>query len=479
MALLMFLVLTQAGAQAQTDSGQQPGDNSQAAGTPSASPDQPSTPTIGVENPPLTGLDAPGLETNAAPRSFLVPGVELSEALDSNIGSQSASAAVHSATRLLGSLAVQRFWSKYEVAADYVGGGAFYNTQGVGAQQVHSVEAEGRRRWQTGQLALREVFSYLPEGSFGFGAYGGAGAYGGYRSALGGLGFGLPAGGFGGQLDFFGASQFGSLGQEPRISNTALADIVEDLSPRSSITVAGSYGLVHFTDNPLNLIDSRQTSAQVGYNYEFTRRDQIAVLYGFQSFHFPSLGGAETFNTNLINLLYGHRISGRLDFVIGGGPQITRINDPFFGHSSRVSGSGRASLRYHFPKASVGLSYDHYNTSGSGFFAGARTDVAHATLTRPVGRKWDGMLDIGYAHNKRLQQSFLGINADSSTYGYAGGALRRQLGREFGAFLSYQFNYQVFDSSFCGAGNAVCNRISNRHVLAVGLDWHPRPIRLD
>jgi len=178
-------------------------------------------------------------------------------------------------------------------------------------------------------------------------------------------------------------------------------------------------------------------------------------------------------------LLYGHRISGRLDFVIGGGPQVTQIHDPFFGSSNRLSGSGRASLRYRFPKAAVGLSYEHYNTSGSGFFAGARSDIAHVTLTRPVGRRYDGILDLGYAHNKRLQQSFLGINADSSTYGYVGGALRRQFGREFGAFLSYQFNYQVFDNSFCGSGNAVCNRISHRHVLAVGLDWHPRPIRLD
>ena len=203
------------------------------------------------------------------------------------------------------------------------------------------------------------------------------------------------------------------------------------------------------------------------------------MLYGFQQFHYPGFVGAGTFKTNLINVLYGHRISGRLDFVVGAGPQITHTEDPVFGAKNALSGSGRFSLRYRYPKTALALSYEHYNTTGSGLFAGASSDVVQFSISRPIGRKWDWISDIGYSHNKRLQTSVVGISAGSFSYGYAGFALRRQLGRQFGTFLSYQFNEEGFGNSFCGPGATSCSRIAQRHIVAVGLDWHPRPIRLD
>src|SRR5208282_615274 len=135
---------------------------------------------------------------------------------------------------------------------------------------------------------------------------------------------------------------------------TALVELTELLNPRSSVTLTGSYGLTDFTDNPSGcaptepyccqpagtcgpptttfcpptanccpppsdavlpfispgcLINSRQFAAQVGYNYQLGRRDQIAVVYGYQDFSYPvtSLG---SFTTNHVHVLYGHRISG-------------------------------------------------------------------------------------------------------------------------------------------------------------------------
>ena len=127
------------------------------------------------------------------------------------------------------------------------------------------------------------------------------------------------------------------------------------------------------------------------------------------------------------------------------------------------------------------MSYDHYNSSGSGFFVGASSDVARLDATRPVGRLWSGTLDIGYSHNNRVvpNPASFGIAAQSYNYLYAGAGVRRQLGRDFGLSISYQFNNLGFDSSFCGSTSTPCSRTSQRHVAAVGLDWHPRPIRLD
>jgi len=478
--VLIFLALALGTGWAQSDSGQRPADNSQQPGTaPAPAFGQDNPPPQSSDNPPISGLDQPSLEPRAAARSYLIPGAQVSEAVDSNVTDAENSSSINSVTRALGSLTLQKFWHRYDVALDYVGGGAFYTRRGTNNAQLHQLDADQRFLWRTGQLAIRDSFSYLPEGSFGYGSFGGAGALSGMGGVVGG----------GVNNNFFGPGQFASLGQQPRISNVALADISESFNPRSSVTLAGSYGLVHFTNSALGFINSRQVSAQAGYNYQLNRKDQIGLVYGYQDFRYPSSVGS-SFNTNLVNVMYGHRISGRMDLVLSGGPQLTHIRTcislipgiPCVPVSnSRLSGSGRASLRYRFPKTSVGLYYDHYNSNGSGFFVGATSDVARLDATRPLGRVWSGTANIGFTHNNRLVANPLGIgvSAQSYEYLYAGGGVRRQLGRNFGLSISYQFNDLAFDSSACGPARLPCNRISQRHVATVGLDWHPRPIRLD
>jgi len=465
----LFLALALGIAWAQDDGGQTapPADQAGAA----SSPDNPQQPPA---NPPISGIDQPALEHGLTERSFLIPGAQISESVDSNVGNEFGDEAVHGVTRALGSLILQRLWNHYDLSLGYVGGAALYSGFSESSSQVHQFDAVQRIRWQRGQFAVRDEFSYLPEGSFGFGAYGGSG---GYELGLGGIGMGgialSPLG------NFFGPGQFGSVGQAPRITNISAADVTQDLTARSSVTAAGSYALVHFTDDNSGFIDSRQTSAQAGYDYQLTRRDQIALIYGFQDFRYPDLAG-ESFTTHLWHVLYGHRISERMDFIVGGGPQLTILDNPFLGSTHQLSLSGRAELRYKFPKTSLGIFYDHYNTGGSGFFPGAKSDIVRVSLARPITRKWDAMADIGYAHNSRIQSPLFGfgVNATSYQYVYAGAAVHRQLGRNFSVFVSYQFNELAFDSSFCAAG-ASCNRTSQRHVATIGLDWHPRPIKLD
>jgi hypothetical protein len=56
--------------------------------------------------------------------------------------------------------------------------------------------------------------------------------------------------------------------------------------------------------------------------------------------------------------------------------------------------------------------------------------------------------------------------------------MRKQIGRTLRVYGSYQFNDLLFDNSFCQS-TTPCNRISQRHVGTIGLDWTPRPMRLD
>jgi hypothetical protein len=451
------------------------GQNTQTVGT---LPDSQSNPPQEMpQNPPLSGLDPPSLGPLFPTRSFFVPGAHVSEALDTNVGQTSGNTAVNGVTRALGSLMLQKIGGRYVTALDYVGGVAFYTGFSPSVTQIQQFDAEQKILWRTGALTVRDRFSYLPEGSFGFGVYGESGAY---NLGLGGIGYvgGTLGQGLGG---LFGLGEFASLSQEPRIDNLSVVDVVQSLSARSSITVAGGYEIVHFTDNTANFIDSNQITAQVGYNYQLTRRSQIAVIYGFQDFQYPNIPGS-SFDTQVINVLYGYRISGRMDFLVGAGPQFTSINNSaaFGGSSNQVTLSARAALRYRFPRTLVGIYFDRYDSAGSGYFAGAVSNVVRFSVSRPITRLWSATADIGYAHSSALQPTLAGPLPPSTNtfqYVYAGAAVHRPLGRHFALFFSYQFDDIWFNGSSCSAGT-LCGS-APRNVAAVGLDWHPRPMRLD
>jgi hypothetical protein len=427
-----------------------------------------------VANPPITALDAPSLEPNIQARSMLIGGVQGSESLDTNVNGEPNTTQFRSVTRLLGGLTMQRLWSRYNFGAAYVGGVAFYPQVSPVVRNVQALQAQQGVTWKTGQLTLRDSFSYLPEGSFGYGAYGGAP---GFELGLGGIGNGngLLGIGLGGQYGILGSSQYGTLGEVPRITNVALGDVVQALSPRSSVTAAGSYALVHFTDSSSDFINSHQAAAQAGYNYSLTPRDQIGVAYGYREFFYPSDIGADNVSSHIIQLLYGHRITGRLDFVIGAGPQWTEIHNPSQ-NSTSLSGSGRFTLRYRWPRTTMALSYLAYDTAGSGFFAGAESQIVRISVDRVIARRWEALTDVGFSHNRRLQDAVLGVDATAFNYWFAAVGVRRAFSRNLGAFVAYQYNRQVFDNFDCVGSN--CN-VTQRHVVTFGVDWHFRPIRLD
>jgi len=315
------------------------------------------------------------------------------------------------------------------------------------------------------------------------------------------------------------------------LTNLGIADLVENLTPKSALTLAAGYGIVHFygalnediggTEVPLNIsfVGSREFTGQAGYDRVLNAKDQVALSYGYQAFDFSTVN--TSFHSNVIQAMYGHRISGRMDFVIGAGPQFTHIDDnpqlctflgmPLFNFpladcapsavmtfpqkSNHISVAGRVSLRYKFPKTSAALSFQRYTTSGSGVFAGAQSNMAHLDLRRPLNRIWDVFADAGYSRNSRLQLAGSTVNANTFTSSYAGIGLHRQFGRNLRAFVSYQFNYLTFDVPVCPTGSVLqaglcessgnpvafttAGRISQRQVGSIGLDWTPRPIRLD
>ena len=117
--------------------------------------------------------------------------------------------------------------------------------------------------------------------------------------------------------------------------------------------------------------------------------------------------------------------------------------------------SAQARLRYRFTKTMLDLSYERFETSGAGLFAGSQSDIARLTATRPLTRVWNASFDVGYARNGRIQpltvdqltaclnsttnQNACPANdANTYSYGFAGVSINRHFGHDFHGFLSYQ-----------------------------------------
>jgi len=431
-----------------------------------------------TNNYPVSGLDQPPLGPFVPARSFVILGAHISEALDSNVGNNVVSSGLVGVTRALGSVMLQKTGSHSLTAFDYVGGVIYYPSQDPSISQIHQFDAEQKLMWKSGQLTFRDQFSYLPEGTFGFGAYGESGAS---SLGLGSIGFQGEALGMG-LGGIFTLAEFASLGQQSRIDNLAIVDLDQSLSKRSAITLAGGYGLIHFTDDSAGFINTNQITAQAGYDYQVSRKTQIAFVYGFQQFQYPNIPGS-SFVTHVGTFMYNRRITGRMDLTLGAGPQVTVINNsPLFGGSSQiVTADATATLRYRFPRTSLALSYYRYNTGGSGFFLGATSDIVRFSISRPLGRVWTGGADVGYSHNDQIEPGFVSSLLPSSTnsfqYVYAGAVAQRPLGHHFDFFLSFQYDEQLFNSTVCTT--QPCNIQSQQFVGAIGLNWHSRPYRLD
>ena len=453
-------------------------DNSQSGAIPAPAFGQ-SAPVLNPENPPVSGIDEPGLDMKKASRSFISPAIQVGEAADTNENSQLGFSKVQPVSFVLGALDLQKFWPKTDVFLEYLGGGAFEVQPKYNVRQIQAVGFEGITRWRTGYVEVRDAFNYLPNGTLDVSTAEGMPGLG--------IAFGVGSGeGAPGIMRFGGGNE--AVGNVERIANTAVANIVQALSPRSAVTILGAFGNSHFFDSCAQtsgsqsvtcLINSDQTSVEGGYSRLVSRRDQLAAVFAYQLFRFPYNTGGELHN-EVFNVRWSRTISGRMRFVVGAGPQHTNLQYGTVQNSWSLS--GRALLHYQFERTSLMLSWIKYTSSGFGYYAGADSQLARLSLKRSIRRRYDLTAFFGYARNQRLQTATaadFGFKTDNE--GTAGIILRKHYGRTYDLFAAYTFNDSAFDvsgvpptSSPLGTGTQ-----ERRHRGVIGLEWHPKPSRIE
>jgi hypothetical protein len=429
-------------------------------------------PQLLPDNTALTGLLDPSLGVPSTNHSYWTPHVELALTLDSGTPDTAANSGWTTWTSLTGGVDLRWKSGRSDMTLDYVGGGIFSNDgsseNGI-VQDLNLVDRFNFRRWA---LTVIEQASYTPETPFGTGGFPGVSSPG-----------GLP--GLGGLI----AGQTIITNEGQRFLNTSLGEVDVFLTPRSSLTFAGGYSLLQSFDE--NLVDYGDAVAQAGYNYQVSRKDTVGVSYLFSGFRYSNFD--ESINSNTLQLSYGRKITGRLAFRIGAGPQFTTITTPFTpgtgvgsigpptgGSTTNLYWSLYTSLQYQMERTVLSASYNHGVSGGSGVIAGSLADTVTGSISRELSRSSIGAWNVGYSRNAELAAAGLPqvpFSNQPFDYWFTGVNYTRRWGRSLNMNVGYQLQYQNSNSSFCvGVG---CGSSFVRNLITFGVGWSKTPIPIE
>jgi hypothetical protein len=410
----------------------------------------------------LTGVLVPGVGSSEMRHSYWVPGIQYANEARSSALSPSTGSDWNSTSFVAGNLSLQARWSSSQLVVNYSGGGTFSTDNAQGNGYFHQLELAQVFSWRRWQWAFIDNFGYLPQSQFGFGA-----------------GSGLAVPGIGGSLGpsspglqpSYQPSQSIFTGVGSRYSNSITTQIVYLVSPRGSITLAGSYGILRFVE-PGN-IDSNDSIFSVGYNYALSKKDTIGVLYRFTEYRY--LGNPQAIRVQTAQLAYGRKITGRLALQMFVGPQLTAARVQQAGFTDPIPVAGGANLTYALPRMSLSAEYNHQLSGGSGVLTGSTTDEIQARISRRLSRLWSGNISFGYARNTGLNSSSGSSTSPTFDSWFAGARLDRPLGRTASFSIGYTAYVQESNTASCSIGTCGSHV---QHEVSASFQWHTRPLVL-
>lgn len=423
---------------------------------------------LAPDNRPLAGAQDLSLGAPALTHSYWQPHVDVTTTADSNALSATQKTGWTAWTSLSAGLDIHRISGNSDLSLSYLGGGSISNNGSANNGIVQGLTFQDKLSFRRSTVSLLDQLSYIPEAGFGYAGLGGL-------NLAGGGTIGLQPGLLPGQ------SILTARGQ--RISNTFVTQVDTFLTPRSSLTFLGSYGLMHFFDN--GLLNFSNAAFQGGYNYQWTRKDTFAVLYRFNAYRYDNFN--QSIDSHTVQVSYGRRITGRLAFQIAAGPQVGLFRTPISTGSGSSGGTGtttssltqiywslNTSLTYQLRRTGLGLSYSHGLGGGSGVLGGAVSDTVSGSVSRQLSRTFNGSWNVGFARNRGLAITPLFPSTQTYDSWFSSVNLSHPWGRSMNLFLNYLLQDQNSNSGFCVG--ATCGTSFVRHQISLGLDWHRQPI---
>jgi len=413
---------------------------------------------VAGDDRPLSGVQEQTLGANLGPRNVLTPSFTVVSQLATG---SSASGFSEPAlfNYLLATLDLNHASDRSELLLHYTGGGMLSSYLNSAIQEV---EFTYSYKWQRWTLLVGDDASYLSASPFGFGGVGGLDLLTGDS----------PFGPGGPLSSILGPNQTIPTIIVPRLSNTAVSQIEYKVSPRSSWTASGSYGMLDFLG--VDYINSTETLFQTGYNYSLNPRSSIAVIYRFDDFRFTQF--SQSIENHVMQLAYERNVTGRLNWHVAAGPSLVMLRGVLTGYGNNVSWAVDGSLNYKMDRATLQLSYDHLVTGGSGVLFGAQTGQVQATIERPLSPRWQGSASLGYATNGSLVPAAATLTKENYNSWYATIRLNHQFRPGTALFVSYQAQLEALSPGGCTT--PTCGGSSIAHEFSVGFNFGLRPISL-
>lgn len=430
--------------------------------------------TLQPDTHPLSGAQAIGVGAPAEGHSYWQPSLSVFSTFDSNADGVTAGWVNYES--FLGSVQAHRASARNDLELAYSGGGTVSSNSNLGNSVLQQFELGDTISLKRGEISFFNSTTYIPEVSFGFSGLGGISLPG---TGLLGLGYG------------FVPEESILAARDQRLANADMAQVNYYLSPRTSITLVGGYSLLHFLG--AGYFDFREPTGQVGYNYQWTRRDTVALLDNFNDFQFNGQG--ESIRDNRTDVSYGRRVTGRIGFEVKAGPEevfftvpsstsTTGTGMPVTGPGAPVTvltGNGgtkylwnlESSLNYAFERASASITYDHGVNGGSGVLIGAVGDNVSVDASRQFTREFTGALRFGYAKNRSLNGPVQLEGHPNFDYWFGGADVTHAFGRYMNLVVSYQYQRETSTGPLC-IGTS-CG-VFNRNLVSIGFTWQYRPL---
>ncbi|HTC62180.1 MAG TPA: hypothetical protein VK709_05010 [Candidatus Saccharimonadales bacterium] len=368
-----------------------------------------------------------------------------------------------------GSLNFSRTWSEYHFSTLYTGGETFNEGYASAAAffgttsphfQFHNLVVSQQADWARWHILLMDNFTASPGAAFSGQGTGGPGLAGEFSSMLGASLNSLS--------QSFLPSENINTSLAMRLRNSVLAQAQYALSRRSAITLAASYGFLHF-DIP-GFQNSQMINVQGGYDYLLDPSDSLAILASYGKIDYTGTG--RTTSEYGGALAFGRKITGRLAFQVAAGPQEIRMVVPGgSGNFNLLYITVNSALTYQRRRSAISLNFVRGLNSGSGIFLGATSDTLSGAANYQFSRNWVGSITAGSSLNYNLAPA--GVTRTQFYNWFAGANLARQLGQHAGINLSYG---AVEQNNPIGCTLAICGGTGLQQTVGLSINWHLLPV---
>jgi hypothetical protein len=414
---------------------------------------EPASPAMGPA-PVVTGGLAPKAGTIGDTESQIRFGFQVGELFDTNYQVLTAPSGFDSVSILSGHFDLKRLSSNSVFGVRYAGGGYIDSRNTQFDSTFHQFDVSESIQFQRWTLTIDDLFGYLPESSFGFGAAG--------------LGGGTLIGPT--LVDpSVTPNQSIITPQSKRLSNTLLAQAQILASERTNWTITGSYGLLHYFTS--GFLEPTSYSFGAGYNYLLSQRGTLGVSYTYNAIRFnPALS---SINDSTILVTYGHRITGRWVIQGGIGPDINTFTPVGGTAGTRVFLGANAGLNYVTERTTLTGAFSRGTSGGGGVLLGAASNNLTFGVNHKAGAKWSLAGSIGVSFNASLPQASL--TTSSYTGLFAGAGATWQISEGGSIFFNYSYQHQ---STNVVCGGPTCAPAFSRNQFWVGFNFDFRPIRI-